>query len=172
MSTKKESVRDCVARLRNLLVIRREALDDELVRQPQLMFEAGELMARALSLRDRAKDDLKRTTAAASSTVRGEMDKATEAKVSAEVEQRRDVGEATDALRVATRLANEAQAVKEAFAQRGYVLRDLCSLFISGYFSSSSVNAGARSIEDVEAEKHAREMSQIRKKRVREEARC
>jgi hypothetical protein len=124
------------------LLIERDNLDQELIEQPQLYYEVSENLAQSVGRRDAKKNELKRLEAELFTYYMQELGKSakpTQAKVEAAVGQDEDYqglyGEYLDA----NREADLWLAMKEAYSQRSYVLKDLCSLHISGYFSNSSV---------------------------------
>ena len=53
--------------------------------------------------------------------------------------------------------------MKEAFQQRAFVLKDLASLYIAGYFTSSSVQGKAS--RDVQEESYGRNRETLAKRR-------
>lgn len=117
------------------------ALDDEVIRQPELLYHVSEAHVEALASRDYLKEELNRTDAELSNHYRKELakngratDKAVEAKVLSDADRQSAYDEYSEARLKADRLG----ALKDAFQQRGYMLRDLCSLYTSNYWQEAS----------------------------------
>jgi len=125
------------------LKIDRHALDAELVQQPQLFWQVSEAHVNAVSRRDAQKEIVERTRAGCSLAIRGraleEGRKTTEGCIEAEMSMDQEVIDVTDAYLSMCAEADRLHALKEAFNQRAYVLRDLAGLFVAGYFSNSAV---------------------------------
>lgn len=154
--------------LRDSLNIRRGNLDEELIRQPQLFYEAGEAYAKAVDAREQAKDALKLTAADLYLRLRRKLadkEKPTEANLNAHIESSEEHVIAKVRLAEATAEVEKAQALKEAYSQRAWMLRELCNLHLAGYFSKGSVEGPApREVESRAAERNRKEMQE---KRVR-----
>lgn len=152
--------------LREALTINRDRLDDELIRQPQRFYEAGEAYARAVDSREAAKDKLKLVSADLYLRLRRKLsdkEKPTEAMVNAHVESDDEHMAAKAQLAQATAAAEQAQALKEAFSQRAWMLRELCALYVSGYYSKGSVEGpDARAVVDATAERNRKLMHEQR----------
>jgi len=157
--------------LRDRLKIRRDNLDEELIRQPQLFYEAGEAYARAVDAREAAKDGLKLVTAEIYLRLRRKLsdkERVTEATLNANVERDDEHVAAKAKLAQAQAEAEQAQALKEAYSQRAWMLRELCALYVAGYYSKGSVEGpDARTVGDVAADRVRREMHDKRIGRTR-----
>ena len=156
---------------KNDLWINRDALDDDLVRQPQLFYQASEEHARLVSERDAAKTHLEEVDAKLSREIREQFEsdgrKITEAVVAAEISLRSEHRAATAELNDLRLETDRAVAMKEAFSQRAYALKDLAGLFSAGYWQSAS----ARGPETREAQERAiqenrKSVSQVRRERL------
>lgn len=155
-------------RLRDALNIRRGNLDEELIRQPQLFYEAGEAYAKAVDAREQAKDALKLVAADLYLRLRRKLadkERPTEATLHANIESNGEHMAAKVRLSEAVAAVEKAEALKEAYGQRAWMLRELCNLHLAGYFSKGSVEGPApREIESRAAERNRKEMQE---KRVR-----
>ena len=149
------------------LKIDRNALDEALILQPELFLRASLLYTEAVSDRDAAKETVSVVHASRSLKIRRKSvedgTKLTEAIVASMIEKASDYREAMSEYLSCKQQAEEALAVKEAFQQRGYVLKDLASLYIAGYFTSSSVQGKAS--RDVQQESYARSRETLAKRR-------
>lgn len=126
--------------LRQYLKIDKHALDDELVMHPTLFFKVAEAMTEAVAERDLLKEELAYTDAELDKTIRLQLgDKATEGKVKSHILVHKDHTEATNRFLVAKEKADLLTALKEAFHNRGYMLRDLAQLYVNNYYSTDSV---------------------------------
>ncbi len=129
--------------LKEGLRINKAALDDELVRQPFLFFDVAERLTEANAHRDALKEELARVDAEVAASVREDYAKAkvraTDATVLSEVMQDPKHQRASAKYLAAKRDADLMAALKDAFHQRGYMLRDLASLYVSSYFENNSV---------------------------------
>jgi hypothetical protein len=153
--------------------IDRDDLDGELVRQPSLFLEVAQDYAQAVSVRDGLKEALESTRASVDLRIRkqvAEMDrKVTEATIKAEVETERVYAKAVRAYLTAKEAADQLLAVREAFGQRAFVLKDLCVLWVAGYYSTSAVKGkDPASVQDAAYERRRATMAQARVKRGRE----
>lgn len=138
-----------VAELRAYLEIDKHSLDDEIVKQPSLFFRASEAYVEAVAERDACKEELATIDAELDGKVRHDLDvagdKITEAIVKNEIQSHKKHSAAFDTYMIAKTKADQLLALKEAFHQRGYMLRDLASLFVASYYENSSVQGNSRS---------------------------
>ena len=129
--------------LRDLLEIDKHSLDDEIVKQPSLFFRVSEAFAEAVAERDGCEEELETIDAELDGEIRRELDrkttKYTEAMVKNAIKTHDRHGPAFDTYILAKTRADKLQALKEAFQQRGYMLRDLASLYVASYYDNSSV---------------------------------
>ena len=127
--------------IRARLIIDRNALDDELVGQADLYYRASEAYAAAVNVRDGLKLFLKQTDARLTLKYAKELAKPTVANVAAAVADDSDHVVAVQDVADLIKNVTNAEALKEAMRHRGYMLRTLCDLAVSGYFSPSSGGA-------------------------------
>ena len=124
------------------LEIDRTSLDDELMRQPSLFYEIGEQFVMAASKRDALKEELATIDAELDgigrATLEKRLEKVTEAMVKNYVQTHKRHASAFASYIQAKTECDLLQAMKEAFSQRSFMLRDLCSLYVANYFGETS----------------------------------
>ena len=125
------------------LVIDKSMLDDEVVRQPVLFYNISEILTDAIALRDGAKEELAGVDAEMDGVWRTKLakihDKVTEKMVQNWVQNSPEHEKAFAAYLKAKTYADKLLALKEAFQQRSYMLRDLVSLYSANYYETSSI---------------------------------
>lgn len=132
-----------INQLRGMLSIDKTMLDDEIIRQPSLFYEVSEMLTEAQAERDAAKEELAIVDADLDRHYRAQLgkngNKVTEGMVTSHLQTDDKHKEAfTDYLALKNK-ADQLLALKEAFQQRSYMLRDLVSLYTANYFESESV---------------------------------
>lgn len=129
--------------LQQHLEIDKTALDDEVMRQPSLFYKVSEALTDALAERDGALEELSYVDAEQALKGRKELSKAgakvTDAMVKTYVQVSVEHDKAFNAWLQAKARADKLQALKEAFNQRSYMLRDLVTLYSANYYESTSV---------------------------------
>jgi len=132
--------------LRRALQIDRLDLDMELVRQPELFYEAGDLLAAANADRDTAKEELSQIDARLYFECRRELErsdgKASEAAIKNAIEIHDDHIEATKSYLDAKEWADRCQTLKESFSMRSYMLKDLAGLYVANYYQTDATKGG------------------------------
>jgi len=144
--------KDLVEELTPYLRIDKYGLDDAISGQPNLLYQISEAVAEAMAERDASKEELARIDAELDVEVRAKMEKEkrdpkakiTEAMVTSRIMMNRRHEEAFDTFMLAKRDADKLLALKEAFQQRGYMLRELASLYVASYYEQSSVQGNSR----------------------------
>lgn len=125
------------------LAIDKSALDDEVIRQPSLFYDISEQLTDASAERDAAKEDLATIDAELDNKGRKKLstihDKVTENMVKNFVQTSPEHEKAFDIFLAAKTKADKLSALKDAFQQRSYMLRDLVQLYSANYFEESSV---------------------------------
>lgn len=129
--------------LQQQLAIDKSVLDDEVIRQPVLFYNISEQLTDAIAERDAAKEELNSTDAELDGTWRRKLNKAdskvTEKMVSNCVQTSVEHEKAFNAWLTAKTRADKLLALKEAFQQRSYMLRDLVSLYSANYYEDASI---------------------------------
>lgn len=132
-----------LAELQQHLAIDKAVLDDEVIRQPMLFYTISEALTDAFALRDGAKEELASVDAEMDSVWRKKLSK-TDARVTEKLVQNcvqcsSEHEKAFEAYLQAKTYADKLLALKEAFQQRSYMLRDLVSLYSANYYEVSSI---------------------------------
>lgn len=161
-----------IEQLRALLVIDKHNLDEELIRQPQLYDEAARGAARAASIAAKKKLERNETEAKRATSMRNAAtkkgQKITEAQVNKDLPKDPEFIKASLAYIAAEEDAGMWAALKDAFAQRSYALKDLVQLYLGGFFQADRVGAATpRSREQVDYDQHRAAMAEDRKRRAK-----
>lgn len=155
-----------LAELKAQLAIDKSVLDDEVIRQPVLFHDISEQLTDAIAERDAAKEDLAAMDADLDGIGRrklAKLPKVTEAMVANFVQTSDQHEKAFNSYLVAKTKADKLLALKEAFQQRSYMLRDLVSLYSANYFEESSI----KPTKAVEASHYAANRARLANGRVR-----
>ncbi len=162
---------DLIEELKGTLNIDKNALDEELVQSPELLFKVSDAYIAAIDIRDALKNDLAVAEAEADKAIRANADKSgekvTEGSIKARVLTHKDRVKAYNAFLDAKLAADRLGALKEAFTLRGYAIRELCQLFTSNYYQERSIRRDAR--EDAIVYKGTRKKLEVRRKGQRDE---
>ena len=126
---------------RQYLKIDKHALDQELEEQPMLLFQISEAYVQAAAERDMLKEQLATADAKLDNKIRMDYGdtKYTEAMVKNSIQTDKKHDAAMLKYLDAKKQADLLLALKEAFQSRGYMIRDLCSLYNANYFEEASV---------------------------------
>jgi outer membrane protein assembly factor BamA len=129
-------------------------LDDELISQSHIYGHVGVLFAMASARRDKKKNDLEVLEASLNRDIRDQLttdgEKVTDDKVKAMIKLEQTHQRAMSEYLDARFLADKFEAIKEAYKQRAYMLREVATLRATDYFgeivgSSERRNATERS---------------------------
>lgn len=138
--------------LRAGLKIDRDALDEEVISQPNEFFHASEGYVVAAGRRDRKKHDLEVEIAQLDKDVRDSMtadgEKITEALVKAQINREPDFQRAHSEYLVACLEADRWEAMRNAYRQRADMLRSLVQLHQAGYFGEVTGSSERRYARD------------------------
>lgn len=125
------------------LAIDKSVLDDEVIRQPSLFYAISEMMVTAIAERDAAKEELAVVDADVAFHWRKQLAKGaarvTDKVIESHVLTSDEHEKAFTAYLEAKTKAEKLTALKEAFQQRSYMLRDLVSLYSANYYEVSSI---------------------------------
>jgi hypothetical protein len=159
--------------LRAELFIDKNALDDELVEQPQLFMEVSALLAKAISRRDLAREEQKQIDARLDPEIRSRLGeekegRITNAMIEAELEAHPDHIAAREAYKKASAEVAKLEGLQEAFRQRSFMLRELVSLYVANYYDNAPAQASGAHPSDVEHARNRAEMAERRKARRKE----
>lgn len=133
---------DSIDELKGYLKIDKNRLDEELEEQPMLLFKISEAYVQAAAERDAAKEHLATVDAKLDKKARETLGRSEEKVTEAMVKNYVQMSDAHD---VATKdyfaVKNQAEllsALKDAFHSRGYMIRDLCTLYAANYYEQGS----------------------------------
>jgi hypothetical protein len=158
--------------LRDQLSIDKDDLDTSLIEQPDLYYHVAECFSEAVADRDSAKLDLEQALAGLDEQLRQEA-AAREEKVTEVLIQRRLATHPRiqELERSSLRLRAEVdkwQALKEAYQQRSFMLRELVQMLISRLSNvglERGVNSSRGSLRDAVAESNHEAASRVRRDR-------
>jgi len=143
------------------------ALEGALREQPELFYRVSKAYALAISRRDAAKQALQDAEAEADLLVRGDAQeddrKITEGEVRAKVQTDGKVVRARDALNAQSELVGKLSALKDAFQQRSYALKDLAGLYVANYYSASENSAASGAVRQRDAQDARARMNAARR---------
>lgn len=128
-----------IEEFKKYLVIDKNSLDQEIIQHPELLFHIAEACIEAASERDARKEILAMTDATIDAEVRDEADKITEAAVKNRIQVHAKHVEAWTSYAEAKQRADVLSALRDSFSTRGFMLRDLVQLHVSGYWENNSV---------------------------------
>lgn len=136
---------ELLALLRSRLLIDKTSLDEEVIQQPELFFQAASEAAMAGSLAEEAKEAIKALAADLSLRVRTALEaegkKSTEALVQSLVEEDRNYKKAKRDFLEYNKQYELLSALKDSYVQRAWMIRHLCELHISGSIATGSVRS-------------------------------
>ncbi len=129
--------------LQKNLAIDKSVLDDEVIRQPMLFYEVSDQLTTALAERDAAKEELAVVDAELDNSWRRKLakvkDRVTDKVVLSCVMTSPEHEKAFQSYLQAKTKADRLIALKEAFQQRSFMLRDLVALYSANYYETSSL---------------------------------
>lgn len=132
-----------IAELKEQLAIDKSVLDDEVIRQPMLFYTVSEQLTDAIAERDGAKEDLASVDARLDTKWRKKLSdgnkRVTEGLIQSHVQTDPEHEKAFDVWLAAKTKADLLEALKVAFQQRSYMLRDLVALYSANYYEDASV---------------------------------
>ena len=148
---------------REFLLIDKDNLDEEVVRQPEFYFEVAKASVELTSKKDFLYEKAKRVEAERTLAIKKMLDdqgvRATEMLVNAHLKNDALYQQARNEFLEAAKEAELASALKSAFFMRGQMLRDLVQLYMSEYYGTNSIKEGGMSYE-----KRQKEYEELKKK--------
>lgn len=158
--------REEFAELRTGLIIDRNALDEELVRQPVLFQEVSEKFVIAQSEAAGAKEKIAGVDATLAHDLRTKWnntgEKFTEGKLDEAVQSSPKHIVAYQHWSNLARRAAYLGALKDSYDQRSRMLRELGQLFVAGYFSRATSGVAKRETDSALADTARKEMHKLR----------
>lgn len=138
-----------------------------LTQQSVSYYQVSKRLALESSRRDAAKTNLKETESTVDirlrETARKTSTKMTETELSSRRQIDPDVVEAEKVLTRCKHRVAQMEALERTFSQRAYVIRDLCQLWISSYYSNSGDDAASSAVRSRTAEHNKKELNKLRK---------
>ena len=157
-----------IEQLKARLAINKHALDDDISKQPTLFFDVAEACVGAMADRDTAKEHLASIDAELDGLVRTALnkseDKVTEAMVKNSVQMHKKHMDAFNTYMDVKTRADLLLAMKEAFSQRGYMLKDMAQLYVSSYYEQNSVQ-GTAATDKIAYNSTRKRLSEARERR-------
>jgi len=156
--------------LREKLKIDKDNLDFEIIAQPELYYEAANACAMAGSVRDRAYENAKQVDAQLYLEVRSEIEsagkKATETMIENFVQNHIAHKEAKGVWAEAKAEADTLAALRDAFQQRGYMLRDLVQLIVTGYYAERPMSEDSSHVRTYKQDSKEQRVRDSRRSRL------
>lgn len=153
--------------LQKALAIDRDALEDALLEQSDLLYRASQKLSLWISRRDATKQQLQIVEAKADEKIRHDAavagEKITEREVDAQKRLDPKVQLLQDELSRHNHTLAQFSNLKEAFQQRGYALKELVALWCANYYAQSSVDGSGSMIREHGAERARKSMNEQRK---------
>lgn len=123
---------------RSKLKIDTDALDQALSEHPFCLQEVGEKYNHYASLRDEAKEEMERQASECALTIRSKADKITNDEVNARVSLEPKYLRASAKYFELAKQTALWLTLRESFLSRGYMLRELCGLYATQYWTKNS----------------------------------
>jgi hypothetical protein len=140
-----------IEQAKELLMIDKHNLDQECMSQSDIFFRIEEQVAMAISLKDHAKENLTQVDANLAKEIRQAAEtnsiKLTEAKIQELIVTDEKHSKAMQEAIKAKYESDMWMNMKEAFAQRSSMLKEMCNLYLAGYYVRDSVKAKTDAIE-------------------------
>lgn len=150
-----------LAELSENIKIDQDDMDGEIISQPNDFYHASTGYAMAVSLRDKAKNDLEIAEAELYKMFRDEVsargDRATEKLLEAMINSNEVRQEQFDKYLEAKLLADKWLALRDSFTQKGYALRELAELHKVNYFGDRTATVADRTEAEARVRSRATE---------------
>jgi hypothetical protein len=144
-----------VAELEQALRIEKNDLDNAILTQPEIFYQVASAFVEARDQMDAIKDEVdlvdSRLALEFRELAERKQEKLTEARVASMVITDQDHIDVVARYRAAKLQAEKLGALRDAFNQRSSMLRELTSLYVSEYFTRSSMSGPANRTQDVNA---------------------
>lgn len=141
-SAHEEAALALIADLEGSLKIDQHALDEALIQQPDLFYRVSKELTLAVSRRDLAKQELEELIAELGNDVRvtavRNEEKVTEGGIKEKVTMDNSVKRAEREMLSHSRIVGQLTALKDAYVQRSYMLKDLAGLYVANYYTDSA----------------------------------
>jgi hypothetical protein len=151
------------------LRIDEDALDEALLAQPDLFYRVSKALALLSSRRDAAKQEIGEAEAVADlqirTAARRDQTKITNEQVASEKRLNKRVKRAIDQMLHLNSAVAQFGALKEAYQQRSWALKELCNLNAENYYSDRSYGGARNDALTRVAERNKRDMADARRNR-------
>lgn len=151
------------------------ALDECLIQQPDLFYRVSQKLALTISQRDAAKDELKVIESEVDEVIRADAEqeekKMSETAIKAAVIVHADVKAQQRHLNDLNAQVGQLGALKEAYMQRSYALKELVSLYLANYYgdgSGGSNTKGGQAVKDAKYDDNRKALHAERRSRREE----
>ncbi len=162
------SFEDDLYALRDRITIDKDSLDEEITKQPQLCYDAGELLANINNERDAIKEDLERLESQIALDLRDkydrEQEKYTEKSLRSEVLLDDEYRALDRKYATYKGLSSRVAVLQSAFETKTRMLAYLARLYVSNYYSDPTVTSRESEVEEARARSGRRAASQMRKR--------
>jgi hypothetical protein len=169
MVERKRAQKNPLQELRDRLRIDRDELDVSLEEQPELYYHVAHAHAQAVAEADTAKLDRDQGLAELDKEIRAEFDKAgtkfTENRIFQELQMLPEARELRLTRYKALEVVNDWQALKDAYHQRSFMLRELVALYIAQRHDSAMAGGSAEARGRIAEERHEAASAERRKRR-------
>ena len=132
---------------KKMLLIDRDSLDEAVMQHAHILMEISEEAANMGSIRDRKKEQVELLFSSLTLDERARASKdgarVTVDQVNAMVAMSPKYQKAIEEYQDINLVLSKWEALKSSYISRGYMLRELCGLHATGYFTSNSVKGGA-----------------------------
>lgn len=154
--------------LRDRITIDKDSLDEEITRQPQLCYDAGELLANINNERDAIKEDLERLESSIALDLRDrydrEQEKYTEKSLRSEVLLDSEYQLLDKEYATYKALSSRVAVLQSAFETKTRMLAYLARLYVSNYYSDPTVVSKESEVEEARARGGRRAEAKMRKR--------
>lgn len=163
-----DNLDEFIRRYSGYLRIDEHELDRDIKQQPERFYVVAEALAIAISKRDEAKKALTELEAELDEetrrTAKKAGDKITEREIASDIRRQPEFIEAGNVVLSLSRAVAQLGALKEAFEQRRYMLREMAGTYASGYWGDLMSNSGRSSKRDRDAELAREDQANARKR--------
>jgi hypothetical protein len=167
MARERTKEQDDFAELEAGLHIDENGLDDALMEQTELFYRVSKEYSLLVSRRDAAKQNVDEVKAEVDlqyrQDARNENEKVTEKEIEAKVRMDKDVVAAIDAHLKLNRAVGVYGALKEAYQQRNYVLKELSGLYVANYYGDVTHSSAKSAMLERRGDQARRAMNEARR---------
>lgn len=151
------------------LIINEDDIDGTVRSQPSKYYEAGELHAESVAMRDTVKNQIQTTRSELYIEIRETIEsggkKITEANLAAMVDTDKGMLDLSSILVQANLLVGKVSALKDAFSQRSFAIRDIVALTIHNFMATNTITKSGvgNDAANIEYDKNRKEIAKHRK---------